>query len=112
MTVTSTKYVQNIELNTYAIKWPVGRTGSYKPSVSPADATNKNLTWKSSNTSVAAVSSAGLLTAVGPGTATITCTAADGGGAKASCQVTVYQPVTSITLDSSSLNWSVGKQAP
>ena len=109
VTVTSTKYVQNIELNTYAIKWPVGRTGSYKPSVSPADATNKNLTWKSSNTSVAAVSSAGLLTAVGPGTATITCTAADGGGAKASCQVTVYQPVTSITLDSSSLNWSVGK---
>lgn len=109
VTVTNTKYVQSVTLNTYAIKWPVGRTGSYKPTVSPSDATNKNVTWKSSNTSVATVSSAGLLKAVGPGTATITCTAADGGGAKASCQVTVYQPVTSITLNSSSLSWSVGK---
>lgn len=47
--------------------------------VMPAGATNKSLTWSSSNTAVATVDSNGIVTAVSPGTATITVTTADGG---------------------------------
>ena len=87
--VTVYQPVSKITLNTHAIKWPVGRAGSYKPTVSPASANNKALTWKSSNTKVATVNANGKLTAVSPGTTTITCTAKDGSGKKDTCVVTV-----------------------
>ena len=47
--------------------------------VIPGTATNKNVTWSSSNTAVATVSSTGLVIAVTAGTATITVTTADQG---------------------------------
>lgn len=106
--VTVYQPVSKITLNTHAIKWPVGRAGSYKPTVFPASADNKALTWKSSNTKVATVNANGKLTAVAPGTATITCTAKDGSGAKDTCKVTVYQPVTKIKLNTNKITWQVG----
>ena len=109
VTVTNSQKVQSIALNNYTLNWPVGKSGTYKAVCTPDNASNKNVTWKSSNTSVAAVSSSGVLRAVAPGTATITCTAADGGGAQAVSRVTVYQPVTSIVLNNTSLCWSIGK---
>jgi hypothetical protein len=54
----------------------------------PDNATNKNVNWKSSSTSVVTVSSNGLVTAVSPGTATITVTTVDG-NYSANCTVTV-----------------------
>ena len=57
--------------------------------VEPADATNKDVTWESSDTDIATVSEDGTVTAVSAGSATITATAADGSGASASCKVTV-----------------------
>lgn len=67
--------------------------------ISPSNATNKNVTWSSSNTSVATVNANGVVTGVNPGSATITCTTSDG-GYTGTCAVTV-QPiaVTGITLD-------------
>ncbi|HIR90209.1 MAG TPA: Ig-like domain-containing protein [Candidatus Limicola stercorigallinarum] len=56
--------------------------------VAPANATNKNVTWTSDNSSVATVDSSGNVTAVSPGTATIVVTTADG-GMTATCLVTV-----------------------
>ncbi|HBR01897.1 MAG TPA: hypothetical protein DD738_04740 [Ruminiclostridium sp.] len=56
--------------------------------VSPANATNKAVTWQSGNTAVATVDASGKVTAVGNGTAVITVTSADGGHT-ASCTVTV-----------------------
>ena len=109
VTVTDKQYVQSIALNNYTLNWPVGKTGTYKAVCSPESAANKKVTWKSSNTGVATVSSTGVLKAVAPGTATITCKAADGGGATATCKVTVYQPVTSIALNNYSLDWKIGK---
>jgi len=47
--------------------------------VAPADATNKNITWSSSNDAIATVSADGLVTAMANGEATITATTADGG---------------------------------
>lgn len=56
--------------------------------ITPANATNKGLTWKSSNPSVATVDSNGNVTAVSAGTATITVTTTDG-KFTATCVVTV-----------------------
>ena len=67
-----------------------GDTLQLTATVSPADATNQNVSWESSDTFVATVSPDGLVTAVQEGTATITVTTEDG-GLTASCQVTVIK---------------------
>ncbi len=56
-----------------------GATSQLTASILPSSASNKNVTWSSSNTAAATVSSTGLVTAVANGTATITVTTADGG---------------------------------
>ena len=57
--------------------------------VEPSNADNTSVEWMSSNEEVATVSSRGTVEAVGEGTATIICTAADGSGVTATCEVTV-----------------------
>lgn len=56
----------------------VGRTFTPKVVVSPEDATDKGLKWESSDINVVIVASDGKISATGPGTAKITCTAVDG----------------------------------
>jgi uncharacterized protein YjdB len=56
--------------------------------VSPENATNKNVTWASSNTNVVTVDKDGILTAISLGTATITVTTQDG-NKTATCDITV-----------------------
>ncbi len=79
-------------------------TITLKPTVAPSDATNKNVTWKSSNKAVATVNSKGVVTGVKEGTATITCTT-ENGGFVAKCKVTVKKSVktTSVKFSKSSL---------
>ena len=107
--VTVYQPVTSVKLNTNKISWPVGKSGSFKATVTPTNAKNKALTWKSSNPKVATVDANGKLKAVGVGSTTITCTAKDGNGAKATCAVTVYQPVTSVKLNTNKISWPVGK---
>ncbi len=64
-----------------------------KAAVSPTDATDNSIVWKSSNKDVATVSSSGTVTATGVGTCTITATAGDGSGAKATCKITVNSDI-------------------
>jgi len=95
-----------------------GGTGSITASVTPPGATNKNVIWSITPSGVVSISettgteTANLgpitVTAVGPGTATITATAVDGSGESGSCSVTVTQPVTTITLDPTSLTLITG----
>ena len=56
----------------------VGATQQLTPTIAPAGATNKAVTYKSSDTAKATVSASGLVTGVAAGTATITVTTADG----------------------------------
>ncbi len=89
----------------------VGATKQLTATIAPSNATNKAVTWTSSNTSVATVSSTGLVTAKAAGTATITATAQDGSGKKGTCTVTVTNPtvlVTSVTVSPSSATLNVG----
>ena len=73
-----------------------GQTASLTATVSPANAANKNITWSSSDSSIATVNANGTVTAIANGTADITATAADGSGVSAKCSVTVKLPDTAI----------------
>ena len=84
----------------------VGEKQTLTATVLPAYATNKNVTWVSSDTSVATVEN-GVVTAVGKGTATITVTTEDG-GYTATCEVTVKLPVSAVTLNETSTALVVG----
>ncbi|MDR2497029.1 MAG: Ig-like domain-containing protein, partial [Tannerellaceae bacterium] len=61
--------------------------------VLPSDATDKSIAWSSSNTAVATVSNAGLVSYIAPGTATITAKN-EASGVTATCAVTVTAPPT------------------
>ena len=92
---------------TSATLW-VGKSKTITATVSPTTATKTSVTWSSSNTQVATVSSKGVVKAIGKGTCVITCTAADGYGAKAECKVTVKQQVTSIDFGYETLSVTCG----
>ena len=68
-----------ISLNATQFTMGVGESKTITATVSPSNATNKNVTWTSSNTSVATVSSSGVVKAVGAGGAVITAKTASGG---------------------------------
>jgi len=79
--------VTNVTLNQSSLSLTVGGSATLTAAVMPDNATNKNVTWSSSNANVAGVNN-GVVTAVEPGTAAITVTTADG-GRTATCAVTV-----------------------
>ena len=88
----------------------IGDELQLKATVKPDNATNKNVTWKSSNTAVATVTN-GKVVAVAVGTATITATTADGTQLSATCKITVSpQLVTSIALDKTTATLKVGEE--
>ena len=80
--------VSSVSLNKSSLTLTEGYTETLTATVSPSNATNKNVSWKSSNTSVATVSSSGKVSAIKAGSATITVTT-DDGGKTATCSVTV-----------------------
>lgn len=81
--------VTNLELNKDSLTLQEKGSDTLTAAVEPADATNQDVTWESSDTSIATVNASGKVTAISVGSATITATAADGSGKSASCSVTV-----------------------
>ena len=69
----------------------LGETKTLTATVAPDNATDKTVSWRSEDETVATVAD-GVVTAVAAGTATITATANDGSGVKATCEVTVKIP--------------------
>jgi len=86
-------YVTGITLNQSSLSLKVGQTATLTASVQPGNATNKNVTWTSSDSGVVSVSN-GTVKAVSAGSATVTAKAADGSGKTASCRVTVTKTHT------------------
>ena len=81
-------HVSAVTLNIGSTSIESGNTYQLFETVYPTNATNKSVTWSSSNSGVATVNSSGLVTAVSTGTCTITVTTVDG-GYTAQCSVTV-----------------------
>lgn len=106
--------VTEVKLEKTTAEMKVGDTLTLTATVTPDNATNKKVTWKSDKTDIADVDANGKVTAKAKGTATITVTTEDG-GKTAKCVVTVDEkapetvPVTGITLDKTELTLKVGE---
>ena len=83
------------------------RTQTITAIVGPPHATDRSLTWSSSNNAVATVNQNGVITAAGPGTAIITVRTNDGGITR-TINVTVIQRVTGLTVTPNSVTLRVG----
>lgn len=81
--------VSGITLNRAESELVVGEKLQLQATVNPDNATNKSVTWNSTNEAVAVVNENGLVTAVGSGSCQIKAMANDGSGKSASCLVTV-----------------------
>ncbi len=93
--------VTGVSLDTTVVTILAGDTEQLDATISPANASNKVVTWSSGSESVATVDSSGLVTAVTNGSVIITVTTEDGSFTE-TCDVTVGTPVTGVTLNISS----------
>ena len=91
-------YVTSVSIEQESLALEIGGdneilTGKLTATITPNNATTKKVTWKSDNIAVATVDSSGNVTAVGPGTATITVTAAGGQSPQPydTCTVTIWK---------------------
>ena len=97
--------VKSVTVNVATVTLRIGEMVTIKATVLPEDATDKTLSWTSSDPSVAKVEE-GEITALKLGTAEITAKAGD---KTASCRVTVEPtPVASVTLDKANVTLKVG----
>ena len=100
--------VTGVSLNTNSLPLFVGDSSTLTATVSPSNATDKSVTWTSSDSTIASVSNSGVVTAKKVGTATITVTTTDG-GKTATCSVTVSPvTVTGFSITESELDMYVG----
>ncbi len=78
LSLTIDKAVENISINEKDITLVVGENRTLSATISPEDATNKSITWSSSDTNIATVSDTGVITANNDGATTITSRAYNG----------------------------------
>lgn len=109
--VTVVQGVNSIDLSEENLKINKGATAKLTATVQPSDATIQKFTWTSSDPKVAAVVN-GTITGKGPGNAVITCTATDGSGSSASCNVEVVAPVTTVAMSQKTVTAFTGKAGP
>ena len=101
--------VSGITIDKESLKMKVGETYHLTAKVSPEDATDKSVVWKSEDESIATVDQKGLVTAVKGGSETMI--TATSGEFSASCAVTIEEdviPVKGITLDKEIIEMAVG----
>ena len=101
--------VSSITLNKTNITLQEGHTYALDATVSPENATNKNLNWTTTDSSIATVKN-GVITAKKAGTVYINAQATDGSFESAPCALRITNDVlvTKIVLDKTVLNLSVG----
>ncbi len=98
-----------ITLRSTSVNITPGFKYSLNATVAPADTDNTKLTYTSSNSAVATVSSTGMITGVKAGSATITVKTTDGSNITKTCKVTVSNAVTGVKLNKTSAALKVGK---
>lgn len=86
--------IKSISLNKSTVDLMRNNKFKLSASLSPSNASNKSLRWKSSNMKVAAVDANGVITAFDNGSATITCYTKDGSEKNATCVVNVYNSLS------------------
>ena len=84
----------------------LNQTPSFRTTITPSNATNKEVKWTSSNENVAKVSTIGVIKPVKNGTCKIIATTTDGTNLSASVDLTVNIPPTTIKLDKSSYTFN------
>lgn len=107
--ITVREEIVKINLNYNEYYLGVGKSVNLVANVISESATNKNVTWVSSNEDVAYVNKNGKVTGVKLGYATITAIAQDGSEVEASCEIRVVNPVSKLTLNKSYLSLLVGE---
>ncbi len=102
--------VESVAISQSSAELEIGKTLQLNATVAPSTATSKDITWSSSKSSVASVSSSGLVTAVSEGTTKITATA---DGKKGECTVSVVKKaiaVSEVRLDKTELTLYEGDE--
>ena len=107
--VTVVKYATSIALNHDELTLYTGEKATLTASVKPNDATNKSVSWASSDDKVVKVSQTGEITAIGTGSAQVTATTCDGSKLTDACNVTVNARAESLTLDVEEKTISIGE---
>lgn len=100
--------VTGVTLNKTTLSLNVGDTQTLTATISPSNATNKSVSWSTTNSSIATVSSSGVVTAKAAGTATITVKTSDG-EKTANCTVSVTSQIPDGAVDlglPSGLKWA------
>ncbi len=100
-TVTVLQAVQNLTVES-SLTMNKSKTGKLNPVILPDTASNKKLTYTSSNPSIVTVTPTGALTAKACGSCDITCETTDGSGLKAVCHVSVIQMIANLRLSGTS----------
>ena len=95
-TFAATVRVKNLKITNGIVCIRVGESITLKTTITPSNATNKNVTWSTNNKTVATVSSKGVVKGLKAGTVTITATSKDNKKIKATCKITV-NPKVSVT---------------
>ena len=103
-------HATSVELNQTSAGLNEGETLQLTATVMPEDATDKSVIWATSDATVATVDQNGLVTAVAPGTATITASTVDGSELTASCEVTVNGLTYNNSLDADALTVYCGDE--
>lgn len=102
--------VKEVRLGVNSLILFMGTAGETVPcAVVPADASRKEVNWSSSDPAVATVDVYGHVTPVSPGKASITAVSADDPARKATVNVEVRQPVTSVTFRETYIELAKGK---
>ncbi|WP_172917589.1 Ig-like domain-containing protein [Capnocytophaga canis] len=104
--------VAYVSLDNETITLLEGDTKTLVATVSPTNATNKKITWTTTDKTIATVDANGKVTAITAGVVSITATTEDG-GKKASCRVTVEKnivAVTNVSIQPESIVLAIGNQ--
>ncbi|WPZ17569.1 VWA domain-containing protein [Geobacillus subterraneus] len=104
------KLIRHLVLGDYKETMNVGEEQRIPVAIEPADATNRTLAWTSSDPNIASVDQNGTVTALKPGTVTITVRATDGSNVQASATITVIVPLERMAFRTPVLYMEVGER--